>query len=146
MKFAVSPSTALAAGLFLASVSQNCECFSIDGRATLKSTRIAMNMSSKEAEIAALREAAAKAREEAQRLAKELGKEIDFTSQSSTATEKKIVKSLTCEEITSLLSSKVSFETDDSNKQVEAMNSWWNPENCLCGVRSLATHHYGHIQ
>lgn len=123
MKFSVSTSTALAAGLFLASLSQDCEGFSIDGRATLRSNRIAMNMSSKEAEIAALREAAAKAREEAQRLAKELGKDIDFTSQSSAATEKKIVKSLSSEEITSLLSSKVSFETDDSNKQVDAMNS-----------------------
>ena len=123
MKVTCRTSTALAGALFVASVSQNCDAFSIAPRATLRSSGVAMKMSSKEAEIAALREAAAKAREEAQRLAKELGKDIDLSSKSSAATEKKIVKSLTSDEITTLLSSKISFETDDSDKQTKTMSS-----------------------
>jgi len=83
-----------------------------------------LKMSSAEDEVAALRAAAKRAREEAQRLARELGKDIDVMSSSSTKTTAKEAPkpSLSKSEVQSLLTS-INFQTDDAVAQVEKMNS-----------------------
>lgn len=93
-------------------------------------------MGSTKDEVAALRAAAQKARDEAQRLSKELGKEIDMsttyskasqaaTNQSSAPTKS---QSFTPSEIKSFLSP-INFSTDTAPQQVSTLNSLAESQN-----------------
>jgi len=92
------------------------------------STRLYMGTT--EDEVAALRAAAQKARDEAQRLAKDLGKEIDLSntySQKSQAAANSSdpptkSQSFTTSEIQSFLTS-INFSTDTADQQVSSLNS-----------------------
>lgn len=89
---------------------------------------IYLNMSSNEtgmSEVERLKAAAAKAREEAAKLAKELGKGVDSSGNviaAGAATLPKAKESISVEEITQLLSTAINFETSDAASQTEALN------------------------
>lgn len=83
-------------------------------------------MTSADDEIAALKAAAQKARDDAQKLAKELGKDIDV-SRKSTATETleqqtPAASTLSASEVQSLIQP-INFDTGDASTQIESLNS-----------------------
>lgn len=98
----------------------------------LREVNTRVYMGSTEEEVAALRAAAQKAREEAQRLAKDLGKEIDMSTTYSKASQAKSSssasapptkeKSLSPSEIQSLLTP-INFATSTATEQVTALNT-----------------------
>uniref|UniRef100_A0A7S2RM93 Peptidase M41 domain-containing protein n=1 Tax=Eucampia antarctica TaxID=49252 RepID=A0A7S2RM93_9STRA len=112
----------LAVAAFISTLATRTNGFSVSSSMTANRSRGILHMSSKADEIAALRAAAQKARDEAQRLSKELGKDIDFTTGKPVA-DKAPVKALSSSDVLSLLSSNTKFETDDAVSQVNSLDS-----------------------
>lgn len=106
-------------------LANNSDAFSVNHRniALLSSARTnggnALKMASAEDEIAALRAKAAKAREEAQKLEKEMGKEITPTA---VAEVKKEAPKLSSAEVKATVSA-INFEAGDASAQVSEMSS-----------------------
>lgn len=113
----------VAIAALMATLATKTDGFSVSSSMTTNRSRGVLKMSSKADEIAALRAAAQKARDEASRLAKELGKEVNFDRGGTPQEEKVAAKSLSSSDILSLLSSNIKFETDDSATQVNSLDS-----------------------
>lgn len=113
----------IAIAALLVALATNTDAFSISSSIATNRGKGILKMSSKEDEIAALRAAAQQAREEAARLSKELGKEDTFSKAGTAQKEKVEVKSLSSNDILSLLSNNVKFEAGDAVAQVKSLDS-----------------------
>lgn len=95
--------------------------FSLSQRQKMNRNDFAMRMSDSPDEVAELLAAAAKMREEANRMAKEMGKEIEDTTVKTKKPEKLDKKSLNAEEILSL-TSEIDFLNGDSSSQAQKLD------------------------
>mmetsp|Transcript_19188 Transcript_19188/g.28740 ORF Transcript_19188/g.28740 Transcript_19188/m.28740 type:complete len:397 (-) Transcript_19188:455-1645(-) len=107
---------------------------SMVSNASLRSKNSYLKMSSVDDEVAALRAAAQKAREDAQRLAKELGKEE--MAAPTAVVEKKEIEKLSPTEIKELVST-IEFEAGDAEAQVSSLDSL--AESSKLGLWKAAT-------